>query len=164
MSAQSLAILQSLVLVGAANGAPVLLARLLGTRFASPIDGGIVLWDGHPFLGRSKTWRGLAAAIVLSVCAAVLIGLPWLAGTVTAACAMAGDCLSSFVKRRLGFEPSGMTLGLDRVPESLFPAVASSAYLPLGPIDIIVVVSLFFLGALAISRIFFAVGFRDQPY
>jgi CDP-diglyceride synthetase len=164
MSAQSLAILQSLVLVGAANGAPVLLARLLGTRFASPIDGGIVLWDGHPLLGRSKTWRGLAAAIVLSVCAAVLIGLPWQAGAVTAACAMAGDCLSSFVKRRFGFEPSGMTFGLDRVPESLFPAVASSAYLPLGPIDIIVVVSVFFVGALAISRIFFAVGFRDQPY
>ena len=61
-----------------------------------------MLWDGHPLLGRSKTWRGLAAAIVLSVCAAVLIGLPWLAGTVTAACAMAGDCVSSFIKRRFG--------------------------------------------------------------
>jgi hypothetical protein len=67
-------------------------------------------------------------------------------------------------KRRFGLKPSGMTLGLDRVPESLFPAVASSAYLPLGPIDIIAIVLVFFVGALAISRIFFAVGFRDQPY
>ena len=164
MSAQPLAILQSLVLVGAANGAPVLLARLLGTRFASPIDGGIVLWDGHPLLGRSKTWRGLAAAIVLSVCAAVLIGLPWLAGTVTAACAMAGDCISSFIKRRFGLKPSSMMLGLDQVPESLFPAVVSGAYLPLGPLDIALIVLVFSVGELAISRLFFAIGLRDRPY
>ena len=164
MSAHSLAILQSLVLVGAANGAPVLLARLLGPRFARPIDGGIVLWDGHPLLGRSKTWRGLAAAIVLSVCAAVLIGLPWQAGALAAACAMAGDCLSSFVKRRFGLEPSSMMLGLDQVPESLFPAVACSAYLPLGPLDIALIVLVFSVGELAMSRLFFAVGLRDRPY
>jgi CDP-diglyceride synthetase len=164
MSAHSIAILQSLVLVGAANGAPVLVARLLGTRFARPIDAGIVLWDGHPLLGRSKTWRGLAAAIVLSVCAAVLIGLPWQAGTVTAACAMAGDCVSSFVKRRFGLESSSMMLGLDQVPESLFPAVACSAYLPLGPLDIAWIVLVFSVGELAMSRLFFAVGLRDRPY
>src|SRR5271168_5396155 len=71
----ALVIFQSLILISAANGAPVLLARLLGTRFARPIDGGVVLRDGYPLLGRSKTWRGLAAAIVLATCAAVIIGL-----------------------------------------------------------------------------------------
>ena len=100
MSAHPLAILQSLILISAANGAPVLFARLLGARFAHPIDGGIVLRDGHPLLGRSKTWRGLAAAILLAACAAVLIRLPWQLGALAAASAMAGDCLSSFVKRR----------------------------------------------------------------
>ena len=54
MSAPALAILQSLILISAANGAPVLVARLLGARFARPIDGGIVLRDGHPLLGRSS--------------------------------------------------------------------------------------------------------------
>ena len=136
----SVVIFQSLILIGAANGAPVLFARLLGTRFARPIDGGVVLRDGHPLLGRSKTWRGLAAAVVLAACAAVLIGLPWQAGALTGASAMAGDCLSSFVKRRLGLEPSSMALGLDQVPESLFPAVASSVYLPLGPLDVVAIV------------------------
>ena len=92
----ALVIFQSLILISAANGAPVLFARLLGTRFARPIDGGVVLRDGHPLLGGSKTWRGLAAAIVLATCAAVIIGLPWLAGAITGASAMAGDCLSSF--------------------------------------------------------------------
>jgi len=68
MSIHALAILQSLILVSTANTAPVALARLLGARFARPIDGGLVLRDGHPLLGRSKTWRGLAAAILLAAC------------------------------------------------------------------------------------------------
>ena len=37
----ALVIFQSLILISAANGAPVLFARLLGTRFARPIDGGV---------------------------------------------------------------------------------------------------------------------------
>jgi len=164
MSIHTLAILQCLVPVSAANAAPVLFARILGTRFARPIDGGLVLRGGHPLLGRSKTWRGLAAAIVLGTCAAIFIHLPWQAGVLTAASAMAGDCLSSFVKRRLGREPSSMTLGLDQVPESLLPAVACRVYLPLGAIDIVAIVLAFFLGGLALSRLFFAVGLRDRPY
>src|ERR1700756_2042826 len=98
-SGHALAILRSLILIGAANGAPVLFARLLGTRFARPIDGGIVLRDGYPLFGRSKTWRGLVASCILASFAAVLIDLPWQAGALTGASAMAGDCLSSFVKR-----------------------------------------------------------------
>jgi hypothetical protein len=33
---------------------------------------------------------------------------------------MAGDCFSSFVKRRFGLEPSSMTLGLDQVLNRCF--------------------------------------------
>ncbi len=163
-SAHALAIVQSLILIGAANGAPVLFARLLGTGFARPIDGGIVLCDGHPLLGRSKTWRGLAAAVVLAACAAVLIDLPWLAGALAGVSAMAGDCLSSFVKRRLALEASSMSLGLDQVPELRFPAVACSVYLRLGPSDVIAIVLVFSVGGLAMSRLFYAGGLRDRPY
>jgi hypothetical protein len=164
ITAHASAVIQSLIVVSAANGAPVLFARLLGARFARAVDGGIVLRDGHPLLGRSKTWRGLAAAVVLAACAAVLISLPWQAGALAGVSAMAGDCFSSFVKRRFGLEPSSMTLGLDQVPESLFPAVACSAYLPLRPIDVAAIVLVFSIGGLAISRLFFAVGLRDRPY
>ena len=113
------------------------------------------MWrDGHPLLGRSKTWHGLAAAVVLAACAAVLISLPWQAGALAGVSAMAGDCFSSFVKRRFGLEPSSMTLGLDQVPELLFPAVACSAYLPLRPIDIAAIVLMFSIGGLgAVSRV-----------
>jgi CDP-archaeol synthase len=164
MSAHALAMLQSLILVTAANGAPLLLARLVGARFAYPIDGGMVLCDGHPLLGRSKTWRGVAAAVLVTACAAVLMSLPWRLGALAAASAMAGDCLSSFVKRRFGLEPSSMTLGVDQVPESLFPAVACSAYLPLRPLDVALIVLVFSVGGLAMSRLFFAVGLRNRPY
>ena len=74
MSIHTLAILQGLILISAANMAPVICERVWGTRFAGPIDGGLVLRDGHPLLGPSKTWRGVVAAIVLASCAAVLIG------------------------------------------------------------------------------------------
>ena len=157
-------VLQSLILISAANGAPVVSARMLGRHFAGPIDGGVVLRDGHPLLGRSKTWRGLAVAVVLAACVAVLIGLPWQAGAVIGASAMVGDCLSSFVKRRLTFEPSSMALGLDQVPESLLPAVASVVFLPLTFGDIVAIVLVFSLGELAVSRLLYAVGLRDRPY
>ena len=71
---------------------------------------------------------------------------------------------SRLSRYRFRFEPSSMTLGLDQVPESLFPAVACSAYLPLGPLYVALIVLVFFVGELATSRLFFAVGLRDRPY
>jgi hypothetical protein len=59
MSAHALAILQSLILISAANGAPVLFARLLGARFAHPSDGGsccatAILYSVVPRLGEAS--------------------------------------------------------------------------------------------------------------
>src|SRR6202035_5396365 len=51
-----------------------------------------------------------------------------------------------------------------QVPESVFPAAACAAYLPLGPLDVALIVLVFFVGELATSRLFFAVGVRDRPY
>ena len=99
-----LAILQAVILISAANMAPVVSKRIWGTRFAGPIDGGLLLRDGHRLLGPSKTWRGVVAAIVLACCAAALIGLPPQVGALAAASAMVGDCVSSFLKRRVGLE------------------------------------------------------------
>ena len=164
MSAHALEIVQSLILISAANGAPVLAAWALRARPSRPIDGGMRLPDGYPLLGPSKTWRGLVSAIVFASCVAVLIGLPWRLGALAGASAMLGDGLSSFVKRRFGLEPSSMALGLDQVPESLCPAVACAAYLPLGAIDVLTIVLVFSVGELAASRLFFAIGLRDRPY
>ena len=164
MSVHSLAIVQSLVVISAANSAPPLCKRLLGTRLARAIDGGLTLRDGYPLLGSSKTWRGLIAAIVLSTCASVLVGLQWQTGALAGAFAMLGDCLSSLIKRRLGVGPGDMCLGLDQIPESLLPAVACGLYLPLGSFDVAAIVLLFFVGQLLLSRLSFGIGLRDRPY
>ena len=57
-----------------------------------------------------------------------------------------------------------MSIGLDQIPESLFPAIASSVYLPLGLTDVIGIVLVFLVGELVMSRLFYAVGLRDRPY
>ena len=71
-------------MISAANSAPPLCKRLLGTRLARAIDAGLTLRDGYPLLGSSKTWRGLVAAIVLSTCASVLVGVQWQVGALAA--------------------------------------------------------------------------------
>jgi len=118
-----LLVFQTLIVIGSANTAPLILKRFLGEYLARPIDGGLVLADGRPLLGRSKTWRGLAGAVFLATLGAVVVGLPWQAGALAGAAAMLGDCLSSFTKRRMGLQPSQMALGIDQVPESLLAAV-----------------------------------------
>jgi len=164
MSIGATAIAQGLFMIGAANAAPLVCKWVLGERFVQPIDGGLVLRDGRPLLGRSKTWRGLIVAIVASTGAAALCGVDWRLGAVVGVLAMAGDCLSSFTKRRLGIEVSGFALGLDQVPESLLPALACGLYLPLGFIEVAAIVLLFFAGELIASRLLYAVGLRDRPY
>jgi CDP-archaeol synthase len=53
-----------------------------------------------------------------------------------AATAMAGDLLSSFVKRRFGLAPSSKATGLDQIPEALFPLLACRSALSLTALDI----------------------------
>jgi CDP-diglyceride synthetase len=157
-------IAKSLILISAANMAPVGLKLLLSNRFSSPIDGGLAWRDGRRFLGPSKTWRGLAIGVLFSACLSPLMGLSWLAGASAGAAAMAGDCLSSFVKRRLGLESSGMAVGLDQIPEALLPALSMRAYVQLSFNDICMIVLVFSVGALALSPVFFRLGLRERPY
>ena len=158
------AIAESLILVGAANAAPVALKRLLSNRCSQPIDGGLRICDGRRLLGSSKTWRGVLIGILAPACLSPLMNMPWRAGALAGASAMAGDCLASFLKRRFGFGVSSMALGLDQIPESLLPAISMRAYVPLGAIDIAIVVLLFFFGELALSRVFFRLGLRERFY
>ena len=98
-----------------------------------------------------------------SICAS-LMGLGWEVGTLVAAFAMVGDLLSSFVKRRLHMPSSSMAVGLDHIPESLFPLLASGWLLPLSSLDIVVGVTIFVVGALILSPLLFKLKLRDEPY
>jgi hypothetical protein len=97
-----------------------------------PIDAG-ARFRGHRLFGDSKTWRGVACAIVGSVAAVAVqrylparwtsgIALvdygrvnPLLMGTAFGIGATAGELPNSFVKRQLGIAPGGTTRGPLRV-------------------------------------------------
>ena len=161
---QPLLVLQLLVLLAVANGTPVAAKRVLGDMLAGPLDGGMTFNDGRPLFGLAKTIRGIVLSLLATPIAAALIGLPWQLGAVVAGAAMAGDLLSSFVKRRMGLAPSSKATGLDQIPEALLPLMASRLVVAVTFADIVAGTIIFFVGGIILSRILFALRLRDQPY
>ena len=161
---QTLRILQLLVLMTLANGTPIVAKKIFGLRFARPLDTGILFFDGRPLFGPSKTIRGIVASILITTASAPLIGLDLTIGAIVAGATIAGDLFSSFVKRRLNLPPSSQALGLDQVPESLFPMLACRDALSLTIADIALGVGVFFVGELVLSRLLYQVHLRDEPY
>jgi len=159
-----LPILQLMVLLTLANGAPVVAKKICGSRFALPLDCGRTFFDGRPVFGSSKTFRGIVVAVLAATAGAPLIGLDPIVGMTAGGAAMAGDLFSSFTKRRLNLPPSSQALGLDQIPESLLPLLACRDALSLTAVDIALGVGVFFLGELVLSRLLFRAHLRDEPY
>jgi len=157
-------ILPLLVLLTLANGTPIVAKKIFGPRFARPLDAGFIFFDGRPLFGPSKTIRGIVASTLVTTASGPLIGLDLTIGAIVASASMAGDLFSSFVKRRLNLPSSSQALGLDQVPESLFPMLACRDALSLTIADIALVVGIFFIGELIISRLLYRVHLRDEPY
>ena len=153
-----------LVLAALANGTPLVAKKIFGSRFSYPVDGGRTLVDGRPLFGPSKTIRGVLGSILVTSACAPLIGVEVSVGATAAAAAMAGDLLSSFLKRRLDFPPSSQAIGLDQVPESLFPMLACRQALSLSIVDIVLGVAIFVAGELIFSRLLYRLRLRDRPY
>jgi CDP-2,3-bis-(O-geranylgeranyl)-sn-glycerol synthase len=153
-----------LLLLAAANTSPIVAKQLLGPLWCAPLDGRLHFFDGRPLLGPSKTVRGVLAAIGATALAAPLLSLPIEIGVLIGAAAMAGDVLSSFVKRRLGIASSGRATGLDQIPESLLPLLAVQGALNLSAVQILGITVVFFALETALSRLFYRLGWRDRPY
>lgn len=143
----------ALLLLILANAAPWAAARLLGDRWAAPLDGGRLLRDGRRLFGSHKTWRGLVAGITVCALAAPLLDLPWLAGAGFGGAALLGDALSSAVKRRLALPPGTAVPGLDQLPEALLPLIALAAVLELDGARIILVALAFLALNLLAARL-----------
>jgi CDP-diglyceride synthetase len=157
-------ILKLVLLLAIANGAPVLANKLFGAALSYPLDRGRSFIDGRPVFGPSKTIRGLIVAVTATSACAPLLGIAWTTGLIIGLAAMAGDLASSFVKRRIGYPSSGRALGLDQIPEALLPAVAAMNLMALTIVDVIVVVALFSVGELVLSRVLFRLHIRNRPY
>ncbi len=153
-----------LVLLGIANGAPILATKLFKNRLAMPLDGWLKLSDGRPLFGASKTIRGIVISIACTTVAAVILGFGWAVGATLAAASMVGDLASSFVKRRLGLKVHAQAFGLDQIPEALLPLLLLQSRLDLSGIDIAVLVAAFMLFEAVLSYFLFKLRIREQPY
>jgi len=158
------AIGQLLFLLMLANGTPVIAKKLLGALYSYPVDCGLTFADGRPLLGRSKTFRGVVLAVLVTTAGASVVGIAWEIGLLVGVFAMAGDLFSSFCKRRLNLPSSSRASGLDQIPEALFPALACRHLLALAPVDIAVCVAIFLVGEVVLSRLLYAFRLRDRPY
>jgi CDP-2,3-bis-(O-geranylgeranyl)-sn-glycerol synthase len=161
---QVILLLQLLILLVVANGAAVAAKKLLGGTLARPLDGGTLFVDGRPVFGPTKTIRGVVVSVLATAICAALMGLGWRLGVLIAVFAMAGDLFSSFVKRRLDLASSSMAIGLDHIPESLFPLLASRLLLPLSILDVMAGTVIFVVGALILSPVLFKLNLRDEPH
>lgn len=153
-----------LLLIVAANGAPILLRKLLRNRFQYPIDFKYFFVDGKRLFGNAKTWPGTLSIFLVSLLLAWAIGFGVYAGLLAGVGIISGDLLSSFIKRRLGLPVSSMALGLDQIPESLFPYLLLMERLNLDVNEIIIGVTCFVVLELAISRLLYWLKVRDRPY
>jgi CDP-2,3-bis-(O-geranylgeranyl)-sn-glycerol synthase len=153
-----------LFLIIVANGAPILGTALCKRFAAHPLDGGRCWRDGRPLLGHSKTWRGLVLALIAPTIMAWLLGIPPNIGLIVGACAMGGDLLSSFTKRRLGMTTSSQALGLDQIPEALLPMLAVKPIFDLNWPVILETVVAFLILELLLSRLLYHLRVRRQPY
>ena len=155
---------QILLLIFAANGAPILARKIFGNKGNFPVDAGVHFIDGRRIFGAAKTWRGIFSAPLLVCPLALIIGLSLFAGALVAVGAMSGDLLSSFIKRRVGLPDSAEAPGLDQVPESLIPSLLLMPILQLGLVDVLVLVLLFGVLDRIVSKLLFRLGIRQRPY
>lgn len=156
--------LKLIILLMSANGAPILLRWLLEGRDARPVDGGRVFTDGRPLFGPSKTFSGLIAALVTTSFIAWLLDWSPLTGAYIGSLAMAGDLLSSFIKRRLAIPPSGMAPGLDQIPESLLPLIGVRGLFDLNWVQIFILVVIFIALDYVLSCLLYLLHIRKHPY
>ena len=156
--------LKLLLLLAIANGTPVLAKDILNSRWAHPLDCGLTLFDGRRLLGQSKTFRGFFLSLFLTTIIGVVLGIAWPIASLFAAGAMAGDLLSSFIKRRTGVPAGGMATGIDQIPESLLPLLLCWKALGLSWLDMTAVVACFFAGEVWLSPLLFYLHLRDTPY
>ncbi len=133
----------AMILLIMANLMPWALGLMCGSRWAAPMDCGMVWRDGTRLLGSHKTWRGLAVSLLGCGGTSALLGMHWWFGVRFAALSMLGDAISSALKRRRGREPGQDDVGLDQLPEALLPLIVFRHALKLDWWEIVLVTTVF---------------------
>ena len=147
-----------------ANASPIIARKLLADKWGFSIDGGLKFFDGQDILGASKTWRGIITSLIFTPSLSLLLGDSIQTGILIALLAMSGDLISSFIKRRFKQPPSSMAPLLDQIPESFLPAFFMMHHFQLNIQDILILITIFIIFELSVSRILFKWGIRKRPY
>lgn len=130
-----------------------------------PIDNGMLFFmDKNPFLGHTKTWRGLIASLLLTPLLSFLIGINIWFGFMIAIMAMTGDLCSSFIKRRLNISSSDKAMLLDQVPESALPCLYLYIIDEISLFYFCIGIIIFTLTDIFLSKVLYKLGIRKHPY
>ena len=145
--------LPALLLLVAVNSSPVVIAWLLRDRYSWPIDLNVYWSDHRPIFGAHKTWRGLIVAVLVGAGVGSALSIGWHVGSIFAMLALAGDLLSSFVKRRLGQPNGGRVPLIDQLPEALLPMIGLRSPLGLNTVSLFGTAAVFTVLDLIFSRL-----------
>lgn len=145
--------IRALALLTAANAAPVVVAKLVGRRWAAPLDFGWILPDSERLFGSHKTWRGLASGVAACTLVGLLFGLPPVVSAAFGCASLMADALSSAAKRRMHLEPGTERVGLDQIGEALLPLALFARPLSLRLGEVIAVMAAFIVLDLATTQL-----------
>jgi len=144
---------RALLLTVVANVLPWAAGRALPHRWTAPLDGGLRLRDGQRLFGDHKTWKGLLAGVLGCGVTALLTGPGFAVGAGFGALSLAGDALSSAVKRRLALAPGTEIPTLDQLPEALLPSMVLAGALGLGAAEVFASALAFLVLDILVTRI-----------
>jgi predicted MPP superfamily phosphohydrolase len=145
------------------NGLPPLVSMIAGNRCNLPVDFGRLWFDGQPVFGTHKTVRGIAASVIGGIVSFPLLGVAWWVAGIAAGLAMAGDLVSSFIKRRCRLECGEVVIVLDQIFESLLPLLFLNRYVPLSIIQNIFLLLVFIAISSLSSRLWSYITGRPLP-
>lgn len=170
---------------GAANAAPILVARLpVVHRAGAPLDFDLHV-GGERLLGSHKTWRGLVAGVLAATVvfwlqqravehSAFLTSivndtwtftlLPvWLLGPFLGLGALGGDAVESFLKRRNGIKAGESWFPYDQV-DYIAGAAALSTLIIMPPLAVYIAALLLWAGIhLVAGFVGYRVGLKERP-
>ncbi len=153
-----------LILLGCANTFPIAARNILGKRWEMPVDAGACWLDRRPLLGPHKTWRGLISSVAGTTLVSSLTPVGMETGLYLAALSMAGDLVSSFIKRRMNLESGARAIGLDQGIEVMLPLLCLRHRLSISLLDIGLITLLFFAVELSVSPVLYRLGIRRNPH
>jgi uncharacterized protein len=145
------------------NSLPPIASVFADEWLGRAVDGGVLWRDGRPLLGRHKTIRGVAVAVTGGILVFPCLGEAWWVAGIAALLAMAGDLVSSFIKRRSSFHSGKEVVVLDQLFESLFPLLFLNRYLLLDLKQNVFILLLFIATSFWCSRLWLHITGRPLP-